>query len=111
MIVAVSNELDAKVGDRVEVSIPGGSLVKLSLIVYLAPIVALIVCATAAGHWSQSIGLDPTWPSILGGAMGMGATFYVLKRVDRSAQRRHDYHPRMTSILVSATHPPHDDNK
>lgn len=111
MIVNVLNELNAKVGDHVEVSLPGGSLVKLSLLVYLIPIVALIVGAYAGGRWSHAFGLDSTLASILGGVLGMGAAFYALKGVDRSVQQRHHYHPRMTRILVSVDLPPHGDNR
>jgi sigma-E factor negative regulatory protein RseC len=111
MMLQVSNEIGAEVGDHVEVSLPGGSLVKLSLLVYLAPIVALILAASAAGHWSHVVGMESTLASILGGALGMGAAFYTLKRADRSAERNRRYHPRLTRILVSETLPPPDDSR
>ena len=48
MLIDVTNDLDAKDGDRVEISIPTRSLLKLSLLVYFLPIVALVIGAAVA---------------------------------------------------------------
>ncbi len=45
MLVEVSNDLQAKVGDLVEISIPEGTVLKLSVFVYLFPVIALIIGA------------------------------------------------------------------
>jgi len=45
MLVEVSNDLQAKVGDYVEISVPEGTLLKLSVLVYLFPIIALMTGA------------------------------------------------------------------
>ena len=42
MQIDLDNELGAKVGDSVEISLPTRSLMKLSLLVYLLPVLALI---------------------------------------------------------------------
>ena len=45
MLIEVANDLQAKVNDHVEISVPEGSLLKLSFLVYFVPILALIAGA------------------------------------------------------------------
>jgi sigma-E factor negative regulatory protein RseC len=111
MVIEMINELDAKEGDMVEISVPEGSLLKLSLLVYLIPVLALIAGAYAGGLWAQSSHTQSPLASILGGAFAMALAFYLLKRLDRVAQVKRKYQPRMTRILVNANSLQPDDNK
>ena len=104
MLIEVANDLQAKVGDRVEVGMPMHSLLKLSLLVYFIPVVALIVGAYAGGAWAQSLHAPSTLASIAGGGCAMGSTFYALRWLDRAAGQKAKYRPQMTRILPSA-HP------
>jgi hypothetical protein len=54
---------------------------------------------------AQSFSLQPTLTPIVCGGFAMGIAFLVLRRVDRGAQARRNYQPRMTKILVSAKAP------
>jgi len=99
MVVEIPNELGAEEGDFVEVSIPTGSFLTLSLLVYLFPVAALIFGAVAGGGLAQAIQMNGTVLSIAGGVIGIGIAFYVLKRFDRSARAQKDFQPRMTRIL------------
>jgi sigma-E factor negative regulatory protein RseC len=111
VLVEVRNDLQAKVGDRVVLSVTARSLLKLSLLVYLMPIVALIIGAYAGGVWARSLDMQSALPSIVGGILAMGITFYGLKKINRAAeQKRPDYLPRMTRVLFSESAPPSDDN-
>jgi len=111
VVVEVKNDLQGKVGDRVVLSVPARSLLKLSLLVYFLPVVGLIIGAYAGGRWAQSLNLPDTPISIIGGVLAMAITFYVLKKIDRAAEvRRPDYLPRMTRVLFSESSPPSDDN-
>jgi len=83
----------------VQLSVPVGSLMKLSLLVYFFPIVALIAGAITAGAWAESFHMDSTLASILGGGIAMGVTFCVLKWLDKRSATRDEYQPRMTRIL------------
>ena len=105
MLIEVVNDLQAKVGDYVELSVPSGSLLKLSLMVYLLPVVALIIGAYFGGLWAGFFHISSTAASILGGCIAMGITFYGLKWFDRSVERRDQYHPRVTRILMNAGPP------
>ena len=110
--VEVINELDAKEGDRVEVSVPGRSLLKLSLFVYFIPVVVLVVGACVGNVMAPALGMAPPIASIVIGGIAMGLTFWVLKKMDKFAMSSEAYTPRVTRILSnSARLPRASDNK
>jgi len=112
MVVEVSNDLQAKVGDHVELRVPPGSLLKLSLLVYFLPVALLVIGAYVGGAWAKSLGIQPTVASIVGAGLAMGIAFYVLRWFDREERARGDYRPRMTRILFNeASSPQPDDSK
>jgi sigma-E factor negative regulatory protein RseC len=111
MMVDVNNDLRAREGDVVEISVPTGSFLRTSLLVYFLPVLALILGAYAGGAWAASLHLPPTLASILGGALAIALSFAILRRVDRAAESRADFSPRMTRILISATARQSADNK
>ena len=112
MHVEVVNDLGAKEGDRVEISVPTGSFLKLSVLVYLLPVVALLGGAYAGSLWAEARGNDGTICSVLFGGIAMGIAFFALRRIERSAASpSSDYQPRMTRILPTETPPPCDDSR
>ena len=111
MVIDVSNALHAKVGDRVEIGVPTNSFLKLAILVYLLPVIALIIGAVLGRAWGQSFGLQSSLAAVLGGGLFMGLTFALLKKFDRTAKDKKDYQPMMTRIIVSADSPSHDDNR
>jgi sigma-E factor negative regulatory protein RseC len=111
MVVDVNNDLHAKVGDLVEISVPTRSFLRLSLLVYFLPVLALILGAYAGGTWAASLRIPSSMASVLGGFLAMALSFAILRRIDRAAQCRADFSPRMTRILVNATARQLDDSK
>ena len=102
MLVEVINNLHAKEGDLVELSVPEGAVLKLSLLVYFMPILALIIGAFAGAAVAGSLRVDSTLASILGGVLCMGIAFYGLRRFEQAKRSGDKYYPRMTRILVSS---------
>lgn len=102
MVIEVPNALHAEVDDRVEISVPTSSLLKLSLLVYFFPILGLIAGAFAGNVWATSFHMQPAVASIVCGGSAMGITFFILRRMNRSARCRDKYQPRMTRILFTA---------
>ena len=98
----VSNDLQAKVGDHVEISVPEGAIVKLSMLVYLLPIIALMIGAFAGGLLAEAFRINSTPASVFGGVLLMVITFYGLRRLERAKNLGNKYQPRMTRIVVSA---------
>ncbi|MBW1779963.1 MAG: SoxR reducing system RseC family protein [Deltaproteobacteria bacterium] len=100
MILQVANELRAGKGDRIEISLPSGSFLMLSLLVYMLPVAALIGGAIAGGAVARALHINLTLASIAGGCLAMGVTFYALKRFDKSTRARREFQPRMTRVLL-----------
>lgn len=100
MIIEVANELGAGMGDRIEISISSGSFLILSLLIYLLPIAALIAGAVAGGAFAKALHINPTLASIVGGFIGIGITFYALKRLDTSILAQKEFAPRMTRVVL-----------
>ena len=100
-VIEVSNDLQAEIGDRVEISMPEQSLVRISLLVYFFPVVALIVGACAGQAWAESLNMPSTPASIVGGVLAMAITFWALRWFERSGRVKDEYHPRMTRILFN----------
>ncbi len=101
MIMEVINELNAKAGDIVEISMPEGTLMKASFLVYFLPVIALLIGAFSGNALSGALNVGPAPASILGGFLLMGIVFYFLMRRSRSSEYRARYLPRMTRILTS----------
>lgn len=101
MMVQVANPPGAKAGDRVEIRVPTGSLLKASLLVYVLPVAALLVGAVAGRAWAPSLHIQSTLASILGGCLAMGISFVVLRKFDRAVQAKTEYHPRIMRIVQS----------
>lgn len=105
MVIEVANELRARAGDRVEVAIPTRSLLKLSILVYLLPVLGLMAGAYAGEAWAPRLGTSATFASVALGLLVMGTVFTVLKIIDRRVRRSGEYSPRMRRILSSAAPP------
>lgn len=102
MKIEVENRLQAVEGDQVEVSIPSGTFLVLSLYVYFIPVAALIGGAYAGGTFlAPGLGLNATACSIVMGFLAMGVTFLLLRRFDKTPGANKKYRPKMTRIITS----------
>ncbi len=105
MTLEVENRLDAREGDRVDVSIPSGSFVILSLYVYFIPVAALILGAYVGGTYlAPRLGLNVTGCSVVLGFLAMGAAFLLLRRFDKTPGANQKYRPKMTRIIGRPRH-------
>jgi len=107
----VPNDLQARVDDRVEIHIPTRSLVKLSMLVYVLPVLAMILGAYAGSQWAEAHHLRPTALSMMAGGGAFALAFFFLRRLDRAERRKGHYRPRMRRILFSAKGRPDGGNK
>ncbi len=111
MTIEVANSLNAEIGDQVEISIPEGFLLKLSLMVYFLPVVALVCGALLGAKYAEFSHMDISLTAIVGGALAVSLVFYMLKRFERNPKNKDRYYPRMTRIIVSAKRPSADDSR
>jgi sigma-E factor negative regulatory protein RseC len=111
MLVDVSNDLQAKVGDLVEISIPEGTVLKLSVFVYLFPVIALIIGAFLGEFIANFLQSRSSWPAILSGMIFLGLAFCVLKIFERKKMSGGAYNPKMTHIVANVSSPQPRDSK
>jgi len=110
VVVEVANDLQAKVGDQVELSLPEGAVMKLSIIVYLLPIIALIIGAFTGASIGNALLLNASVSALAGGATLMILVFFFLKRLEKNPDFRQRYQARLTRI-ISASSPFPDDSR
>lgn len=79
------NRAHARVGDTVEIDLEGHAELRVSLLVWLAPVVGLIAGAGLAAAWSADLGLGRDMAAALGGVIGIAISYAVLTRIDRRA--------------------------
>ena len=103
MLIEVSNDIKASKGDYVEISVPEGTLLKLSVLVYLLPIIALTIGAFLGGFLANSLQTDSSLTPIVGGGVFLGIAFFGLIRFERRRRSDNNYKPRMTRIVANAS--------
>ncbi len=103
MLVEVSNDLQAKVGDLVEISIPEGTVLKLSVFVYLFPVIALMIGAFLGEFIADFLQSRSSWPAIFLGMIFFGLAFCVLKIFERKKMSGGAYNPKMTHIVANVS--------
>jgi sigma-E factor negative regulatory protein RseC len=99
MVIEVNNSLNAKEGDLVEISVPEGTFIMLSLMIYIFPVVALMAGAFLGNYLSTLLNTDPSLTSVITGTLFLVTSFVVLKMIDRRKNTRDKYYPRMTRIV------------
>jgi len=95
--ITARNTAGAEVGDIVTISMAGSSLVKVSFLVYMLPILALIA-GIVLGHWLSMV--IPVNENILVGVLGLfgfSGTFVWLKKKGDSLSNRPGFVPEITS--------------
>jgi len=114
MRIEVDNELHAREGDYVEVSMPTRSVAKMALVVYLGPVVALLAGAFIGDAVGRSFQFDSPLAPVIGGAVLLAASLLALKGFDRLARSRPEYHPHMTRLFATGpglASPPSGDSR
>lgn len=101
MEVEVGNRLKAHEKDLVEISMPSGTFLILSLYVYFIPVAALIGGAYVGGTFlAPRLGLNATGCSVVLGFLFMGISFLLLRHFDKTPGANRKYRPRMTRIVT-----------
>lgn len=90
----VPNILNVNVDDTVEIDINGNSAVKVSLIVYLIPLVFAMLLLFV-GYLLTF----PDWAQIIMFLIGIVGGFFVVKYVDKKYSKKLDIIPKMTKII------------
>ena len=105
MIVEVTNRLNAKEGDRVELSVPEGTFLKLSLLVYIMPVIFLMTGAFLGNYLSILLGTSSSATAAITGALFLVIAFIGLKIYEEKKKTGDKYYPRMTRIVFNIKSP------
>ena len=90
--MTVPNALNAAIGDHVQVSLAPKRIVQASLIAYAVPLALLLV-----GVWAGSLYSD--FAALIGGMIGCGAGYLILRRIEKHGGARTKFQPQMTRLL------------
>nr|WP_122011615.1 SoxR reducing system RseC family protein [Maliibacterium massiliense] len=105
MLLEVENTLHARVGQRVEITLDGGNMLRASAIAYLIPLLGLLAGALAGPAAAELFA--PPLPSDITAAClaiaGALAGYLVLRLLNPRLARSRRYEPRMQRILDADT--------
>ncbi len=101
-VVRVVNSLRAKPGEQVVIGLQESALSRVSMVFYLAPILAMILFAILGQEMALRLGYltqDPL--AILGGAIGLFAGLWLVRMFSRTVQEDTRYQPVMLRLATS----------
>ena len=99
MEVEALNDVGAKVGDRIVISIDSAALLKVSLMLYVFPILLMLIGAALGQKLAPVLNLNP---SALSAALGITCfviAFWVIRIRSKKMARKKEYQPRVIRIL------------
>ena len=90
MEIDAFNDKDAKIGDHVNIEIKPSKIMGHSFLIFIFPLIALIIGYILGNH------LLPTkpeseGPGIIGGLIGLGLSFIIIKTYDTYWNKKHRY--------------------
>ena len=98
-VITVENRAGAAAGDTVELELPGHMELKLSFLVWSAPMVGLVGGAAAGAALHQSLGLSQDAATLAGAVAGFLGTLAGLRVIDRRAARDPRLVPRIRRVV------------
>ena len=100
--VEAINLVGAEVGDRIQISIETGSLLKATFLLYVFPVLCMLCGGVVGNRFSGYMGLDPSPAAALVAAIFfVGAMAVVRLRAGRMALKL-EYRPKITRIVGKA---------
>ena len=98
MEVEAINTADARVGDRIVLSIETASLLKATFLLYVFPVLAMIAGAFIGQTVAVMQGLDPSGVSALVGCLFFGLAFVIIRITGRHLAKNAHYKPEIIKI-------------
>jgi sigma-E factor negative regulatory protein RseC len=99
ILLPVSNDLGAKLGDWVELELQSISILKASTIVYVIPLIALILGVIGGYAIAEQLSRDTELYGAIGGILLTILSFVGIRVMDPLFNTKGDYSPRMVSII------------
>jgi len=99
MEVELPNTIGADVGDRVVLSMPTGSLIYLSFLMYVAPIIVMIIGGVLGQELARYYQMDETGFSVLFSFLFFGLSIFCIRIYSNVMTKKNKYKPRLTRII------------
>lgn len=93
------NVVGAKADDRVTISFNTSSLLKVSFLVYIVPVLFLVMGAVVGDKIAQAFNYNQSMLSVLVGIVFLAAGFFIVKTKGRALSKKDEYKPRIIKIL------------
>ncbi len=100
MEVEALNTAGARIGDRVVIGFETAPLLKVSFLLYVLPILALMAGAAVGQAAAPYLSLDPTATSIIFGFFLVFLSFLFVRKKGHRLAAQEQYHPKVIRILV-----------
>jgi len=98
MKVTAKNTLNAKVGDVVVLNIRTSSLLKLSFLLYIFPVICMIAGAILGKNIANIFKLDETILSVLSGFSSLIVSFFLIRARGNSMAGKKEYMPEIVRL-------------
>lgn len=93
------NTVGAKIDDRVTISFETSSLLKVSFLVYMVPVLFLILGVVIGDKIAPMLNYDQTIFSIVVGFLFLVAAFFFVKAKGKVLSTKEEYKPKIIRIL------------
>ncbi|MGA1871593.1 MAG: SoxR reducing system RseC family protein [bacterium] len=100
MKVKALNTLGARVGDKVVIGIETSSYIKISLLIYLFPILCLIAGAIIGEIIASDYSVNPSLLSALFGFLLFFLSFVIVKLTAHTLAKKKEYRPEIIKIIT-----------
>ena len=97
--VEVINAVGAKINDRVTISFETSSLLKVSFLVYMVPVLFLILGVVIGDKIALIFNYDRSIFSIVAGFLFLVAAFFFVKAKGNKMSKKDEYKPKIITIL------------
>jgi len=93
-------EIDADIGDAVDIEMPDGRILSASAIAYLIPLALLLIglLGGSALHGPLSLPLDVNLFSGIAGLLLLALGLVILRVIDRTLSSKHPWQPRVLRV-------------
>ena len=103
MTLAVDNDIGARPGDQVVLSLSEASVIKASAVLYLVPAICVIGGAIAGSIHATDLGLDSDLAAIIGSGIGLAAGLGLTAILGARMSKDKQYLPKLVSIKSRAS--------
>ncbi|MGM0453703.1 MAG: SoxR reducing system RseC family protein [Thermodesulfobacteriota bacterium] len=92
------NAANAGAGDQVVLNFKTSRMLKLSMLIYIFPILALVTGAVIGNNWAISAGTDPSVGAAVPGFLAFFAAIGIILFLEKGAKHSDRYKPVIVSV-------------